>query len=58
MRSTERVLIVTLMAAGGAIALAVAHDAGIKSWLDAKSYLVAGVLGGFIAGWLLTKVRK
>jgi hypothetical protein len=46
MRSTERVLIVTLMAAGGAIALAVVHQAGIQSWLDAKLYLVAGVLGG------------
>ena len=56
--SSERVAVVVLALAGIGVGALVAHFSGVASWLDAKLYLAAGLIGGVLASAVLGRMLK
>ncbi len=56
--ASDRAVPLLLALAGAGAGLLVAHLTGITSWLDAKPYLIGGVVCGVLLGSLIAKARK
>lgn len=56
--SSDRVVLVVLAAAGIGVGAMVAKFSGVTSWLDAKLYISAGLVGGVVVGTALVRMFK
>ena len=51
----RRLFMVLLVFSGASLGVLAAHFDGVRSWIDAKLYIVAGVVCGYAAGAVLVK---
>lgn len=56
--TSHRVAVVVLALAGAGVGALVAHLSGVTSWLDAKLYMVVGVVGGVLVSKVLLRFVK
>lgn len=56
--NSSRVAVAVLAVVGAGAGALTAHLAGVTSWLDAKSYMAAGLVGGVLASKLLQWALK
>lgn len=56
--TSQLVVIFSLALSGVGVGALVAHLSGVTSWLDAKSYMAVGLVGGLLVSKVLLRILK